>query len=58
VLRDEHDLALDRTIGLVRAAYPRDRTIQRVIFPPTVRAASDELEDGGDEEDSADTETG
>jgi hypothetical protein len=47
VLRDEHDLALDRTIGLVRAAYPRDSAIQRVIFPPAARssAAGDDVED-------------
>lgn len=32
-LREAHLDSVDRTIGLVRAAFPRDREIQDVIFP-------------------------
>jgi hypothetical protein len=32
-LRDEHYLAIDKLMGLVRAAFPRDRARQDLVFP-------------------------
>jgi hypothetical protein len=39
VLRDEHALAVDRIRGQVRAAFPGDRALWRVIFPSPVSSA-------------------
>jgi hypothetical protein len=33
-LREAHHDAVDRIVGLVRAAFPRNRAVQDVIFPP------------------------
>ncbi|MDI1478005.1 hypothetical protein [Polyangium sp. y55x31] len=48
-LRDAHHDAVDRIMGQVRAAFPRDRALQDVIFPPVdeVDAATTESEDEG-----------
>lgn len=46
-LRAEHLLAVDRLIGQVRAAFPRDRTRQDLVFPVVDEADSVEAE-GGD----------
>jgi hypothetical protein len=32
-LRDEHYMAIDKLMGLVRAAFPRDRARQDLVFP-------------------------
>jgi hypothetical protein len=33
-LRDQHYNEVDRIMGLVRAAFPRDREMQDIVFPP------------------------
>lgn len=59
-LRAAHELAVDRLMGEVRAAFPKDRAWQDVVFPPvekTRRAVrGDELEDDAGEPDEQDAE--
>ncbi|MDI3289007.1 hypothetical protein [Polyangium sp. 15x6] len=43
-LRDAHHDAVDRAMGVVRAAFPRDRELQDVIFP-VLSAATTKSED-------------
>ncbi len=40
-LREAHHDALDRIVGVVRAAFPRDRATQDVIFPAPEAAETD-----------------
>lgn len=42
-LRDEHYMAIDKLMGLVRAAFPRDRARQDLVFP----VLDDDSESGG-----------
>jgi len=58
-LRDEHYMAIDKLMGLVRAAFPRDRARQDLVFP----ILDDSSESGGTgegegEEASSGAETG
>jgi hypothetical protein len=48
-LRDEHFLSVDKLMGLVRAAFPRDRARQDLIFP----VVEDDGESGGSSEDES-----
>jgi hypothetical protein len=52
-LREEHEMAVDRLIGKVRAAFPKDHAWQDIVFPPPRRprsaASDDELDDGDDD---------
>jgi hypothetical protein len=48
-LREQHYNEVDRVMGLVRAAFPRDRETQDVIFPPVDTAGRMAEEDQGDE---------
>lgn len=46
-LRDEHYLAIDKLMGLVRAAFPRDRARQDLVFP-VLDTNGESSNDGGE----------
>jgi len=59
-LRDEHYLAIDKLMGLVRAAFPRDGVRQDLVFPVLDEGGDGggSSEDGEGEEAPSSRETG
>ncbi len=51
LVRDEHELAVERLIGHVRAQFPRDSALREVIFPFVGARRSGEVEDEEGEAD-------
>jgi hypothetical protein len=45
-LRDQHYNEVDRIMGLVRAAFPRDKEMQDIIFPPADDRSTATADDG------------
>ncbi|MBI2567490.1 MAG: hypothetical protein HYV63_10700 [Candidatus Schekmanbacteria bacterium] len=48
-LRDEHELAVERIMGAVRGAFPKDRARQDIVFPAVVSGSR-----GGNDPDDED----
>jgi hypothetical protein len=48
-LRDDHERQVERAMGQVRAAFPKDTARQNLIFPKAARSADEDAEEATDE---------